>query len=72
MPSSEILRCVALVITDVSEELTASIIRVTITGEHPTPSTEAWNLTLYSGYSQTHATTCYPHYSLHPESGISY
>jgi hypothetical protein len=29
MPSSGMLRCVVLVITDVSEELSASIIRVT-------------------------------------------
>jgi hypothetical protein len=33
MLSSGALRCVALVITDVSEELIASIIRVTIIGE---------------------------------------
>jgi hypothetical protein len=33
MSSSGMLRCVALVITDVSEELSASIIRVTGIGE---------------------------------------
>jgi hypothetical protein len=34
----------------------------------PNPSTEAWDLALYSGHLQTHATTCYPHSSLHPQS----
>jgi hypothetical protein len=34
MASSGMLRRVALLRTDVSEELSASIIRVTITGEH--------------------------------------
>jgi hypothetical protein len=34
----------------------------------PDPSTEAWDLALYSGHLQTHATTCYPHSSLHPQS----
>jgi hypothetical protein len=33
MPSSGVLRCVALVITDVSEERSASIIKVTRIGE---------------------------------------
>jgi hypothetical protein len=35
-------------------------IRNMFTNKPAYPSTEAWNLALYSGHLQTHATTCYP------------
>jgi hypothetical protein len=38
----------------------------------PSPSTEVWNLVSQSGHLKTHATTYYPHSSLHPQSGIPY
>jgi hypothetical protein len=62
MPSYGMLRRVALVRTDVSEELSA------FTKKQPYPSTESWDLALYPGHLQTHTTTCYPHSSLHPQS----
>jgi hypothetical protein len=70
MPSSGMLRCVALVTIDVSEELSAFYIRVTRIAELGTTLayTEAWDLAVYSGHLQTHATTCYPHSILHPQS----
>jgi hypothetical protein len=42
--------------------------------KQPTPnsSTEAWDLALYSGHLQTHATNCYPNSSLHSASSSSY
>jgi hypothetical protein len=43
MSSSEMLRCVVLVRTDVSEELSASIIRVTTNGELGTTLTVTSN-----------------------------
>jgi hypothetical protein len=76
MASSGMLRRVALVRTDVSEELSASFIKVTRIDELGTtlavtiqsyPYTETWDLALYSGHLQLHATTPHPHSSLHPQ-----
>jgi hypothetical protein len=38
------------------------------TTNQPNHSNEAWNLALYSGHLQTHATTFYPHSTLHHQS----
>jgi pilus assembly protein TadC len=53
MPFSEILRHVALVITDVSEELSASIIRVIRIGELGTLAVTRNRRTLRSDILQT-------------------
>jgi hypothetical protein len=70
------LRRIALVRIDVSEELIASFIRVTRIGKlgatltnQPYPSTKAWDLALYSGHLKSHSITptplCIHNYEFH-------